>query len=212
MYNGYGLATLTFGAEPAGPGGHRRQHRLTAASYVITRERKPMVETRTAHDTYRTLTERDPGGIVGRYDDSTHTLTLFRPIVGSESWQTFQRETDRARKKATMRPATITGIWVADPMAPRLISEPVYAVTYDQKRRAFFPALNITITRRMDFFAAMAEANAAAAEAELFRDRYHRLPLAEDLETVDLIMYPSTAGTDAGADVADLLERINGRG
>lgn len=171
-----------------------------------------MDTTRTAFTVYRNLTERDPGGIVGKYDNDTHSLTLFRPIIGSESWQTFQRESDKARKQATMRPATITGIWVADPAAPRLLSQPVYAVTYDRQRKAFFPALNVTIVRQLDFFAAMAEANTAAAEAELFRDRYHRLPLAEDLETVDLVLYPSTAGIDAGADIADLLERINGRG
>lgn len=162
---------------------------------------------------FRSLTERFPE-VCGSYDQSTHSMTAFLSVKGVLDFAEWRKQSERVRRIATMQESTVLpGVWSRDPSAPRLIDTPSYAVSYDTKTDLFHPAVNVATVTQVDFYKALSEATAAAAEATLFRERTGRLPGAGDLSQPVIIFYPTaTAGMNGDPAIQDLLTRINKAG
>lgn len=161
-----------------------------------------------ASQIFHRLAER--AEILGSYDDTTNSLTLFAPTP-SGKWEEFQTASDKARRRAT-KEQVFRGIWVDRPGAPTLNSKPSCCIYWDHEKRLFMPGVNVTIVRRVDFIRAYAEARAGCAEAELWRQQSGKLPTAADLDSVDYIAYPAADGRPQPPEIANLLYRMHSGG
>lgn len=154
------------------------------------------------------LRKKDPDIIAG-YNKDLHEVTAFLICRGVLTWDQFQRRSDRARKALTMRKASYLDVLVSDPTAPKLATQPTFAVVYDRSIKRFLPAVNCACVLLSKFYHAEASATAAAAEANLFAERNGRLPQPGEMPTCELIYPGSEAGTTTDPGVIDLLGRIN---